>query len=111
MMFQPFSELNSFSLPDSVEKVVEILFNDLSLRERVIMGQLSESELDAEIYLAMAKTVRREFGLHKGNTDLLRSCYGYMGKDYDQYEDPAMVIIKELWKKIRKKHNLQLVKG
>lgn len=33
------------------------------------------------------------------------------GGKYDNFEDPAMVMTKELLKKIRKKYHLRLVKG
>lgn len=110
MMFQPLNDFNTLSLPSTVAQVVELLYHDISLRDKVIMAQLSENELDSSVYLAMAKTIRMEFGLYNGNTDLLNSCSGYLGLKYDAYEDPAMVIIKELWKKIKKTHSLHLVK-
>ena len=110
MMFQPLNEFNNLNLPGTVEEVVELLYDDLSLRDKVVMAHLSENELDATVYLAMAKTIRREFGLYNGNPELLESCCRYLGNEYDSYEDPAMVIMKELWKKIRKSHNLRLVK-
>lgn len=111
MMFQPLTDFNPLRLPDTVEQVVELLSQDLSLRDKVVMAQLTERELDSEIYLAMAKTIRREFGLYRGNPDLLNSCRSYLGRDYDSFEDPAMVIVKELWKKIKRTHNLHLIKG
>ena len=96
MMFQPLNEFNPLSLPCTVNRVVELLYHDISLRDKVIIAHLSENELDSSVYLAMAKTIRREFGLYSGNTALLNSCSSYLGKKYDAYEDPAMVIIKEL---------------
>lgn len=109
MMFQPLNEFNQFSLPGTVDEVVALLYNDLSLRDKVVMSHLSEHQLDSSVYLEMAKIIRREFGLYHGNTKLLASCYEYLGNEYDSYEDPAMVIIKELWKKIKKSHNLRIV--
>jgi hypothetical protein len=110
MMFQPLNDFNPLSLPTTVDQVVELLSQDMSLRDKVIMAQLSEKELDSAVYLEMAKTIRKEFGLYSNNTDLLNSCCSYLGREYDTYEDPAMVIMKELWKKIKKTHNLHLVK-
>jgi hypothetical protein len=109
MMFQPLNEFNQLCLPSTVDEVVELLYGDLPLREKVVMAHLSEDQLDSAIYLAMAKTIRKEFGLYHGNSNLLESCQSYLGTEYDRYEDPAMVILKELWKKIRKNHNLRLV--
>lgn len=109
MMFTPFTEFNPISLPQTVDEVVELLYDDLSLRDRVIMSQLSENELDTSVYLVMAKMIRKEFGLYSGNGALLSNCCSYLGRTYDSYEDPAMVIMKELWKKVKKKHRLKLV--
>lgn len=96
-------------MPRTVDEVVETLYNDLLLRDRVVMSNLSEDELDSSIYLAMAKVIRKEFGLYNGNDHLIASCRSYMGTRYDSYEDPAMVIVKELWRKVRKNHHLRLV--
>lgn len=109
MMFQPLNDFNQISLPGTVDKVVELLYNDLSLRDKVVMAHLSENEFDSAVYLEMAKVIRREFGLYHGNTELLKSCQKYLGTEYDPYEDPAMVIMKELWKKIKRTHNLRVV--
>lgn len=111
MMFQPLSDFNQLSLPGTVGEVVELLYNDLPLREKVVMAHLSEDQLDSAVYLAMAKTIRKEFGLYHGNTELLKSCRSYLGREYDHYEDPAMVILKELWKKVKRTHNIRLVKN
>lgn len=111
MMFQPLDTPQPKQLPRTVEEVVNILFADLLLRDRVIMAKLSEEELDSTVYLVLAKTIRREFGLYNGNEPLIASCRSYLGREYDSFEDPAMVIIKELWKKIRDNYHLRLVKA
>jgi len=109
MMFQPLNESLVLSLPRTVEEVVEILFRDLQLRDKVVLASLTEDELESTVYLALAKTIRKEFGLYSGNHDLLSSCSSYLGRDYDRYEDPTMVIVKELWKKIKKSHSLRVI--
>lgn len=109
MMFQPLNEPMPRPLPYTVEQVVELLYDDISLRDRVVIAQLSESELDSYLHGVMAKTIREEFGLFSGNTDLLASCCKYIGRKYQSYEDPVMVIIKELWEKAKKNNRLHLV--
>jgi len=109
MMFQPINDQTLLSQPTTVNGVVELLFEDISLRDRVVMASLSEQEFDASVYLFMAKTIRKEFGLYNGNDELLKSCFSYLGSEYDSFEDPAMVIIKELWKKVKMGHSLRLV--
>ncbi len=73
------------------------------------MTKLLKNELDSSVYIAMAKSMRMEFGLYNGNTKLLDSCCSYLGREYDTYEDPAMVILKELWKRLKITHHLHLV--
>lgn len=110
MMFQPLNDTAPISRPRSVEEVVDILIRDLSLRDKVTLASLSENNLESSIYLALAKTIRKEFGLYSGNKELLDSCSSFLGRSYDKFEDPAMVIIKELWKKIRKMYQLRRIK-
>lgn len=109
MMFQPIDEQMPSPLPYTVEQVVEVLYADLQFRDKVIMANLSEDDLDSSIYTAMAKTIRKEFGLYNGNTDLLNSCCSYIGREYEDHEGPVMVIVKELWKKAKTSHRLHLV--
>lgn len=109
MMFQPLDYYQPQILPRSVDEAVDLLYQDLLLRDRVVMSNMSEKELDSSIYLAMAKSIRKEFGLYNGNDHLISSCNSYLGKEYDSYEDPVMVIVKELWKKVCDSHKLHLV--
>jgi|GEM_PF-825971 len=110
IMFQPIETAASLTVMETVTDVVDLLYRDLSLRDRVTLSNLAEYELDADVYLVMAKTIRKEFGLYSGNVNLLNSCQKYLGTDYDAHEAPAMIIIKELWKKVRRMHRLRLVK-
>ncbi len=111
MMFQPLDEPMRGSRLYTVEQVVEALYDDISLRDKVVIANFSESDLDASLYTAMAKTIRKEFGLYSGNTALLKSCCKYIGGKYENHEDPVMVIIKELWQKAKRKHLLHLVES
>ena len=110
MMFQPLESPMPRQLPYTVEQVVELLYDELSRRDRVVMAQLSEGDLDSLLYATIAKQIRKEFEIYNGNTKLLDSCCRYIGRKYKSYEDPVMVIIKELWKKAKKTHLLHLVK-
>jgi len=108
-MFQPIGGVKP-SRPATVEDVVDLLYNDLSLKDKTTMAGLSEAEISSQVYLAMAKIIRKEFGLYDGNTVLLRSCCSFLGSKYDRYEDPAMVIVKELWDRVRKQHQIRRIK-
>ncbi len=110
MMFQPVSpETTAVDLPRDVDEVVRILIQDISLRDRVVMAHLGEDELD-RVYSGMAGIIRKEFRLHSGNIELLASCRSYLGRMENPFADPAMVIIRELWKKVKQTHRLHIVK-
>lgn len=109
MMFQPVNqEISPFDLPSDVDTVVGLLLKDLSLRDKVVMANLSEDELDL-VYSGMAGTIRKEFRLNSGNFELLASCRSYLRQMNDPFADPAMIIIRELWRKVRQTHTLRLV--
>lgn len=111
MMFQPLDKPMPRPRPYTVEQVVDALYEDISLRDKVVIANFSESELDSSLYTPMAKTIRKEFALYSGNTALLNSCCKYIGGKYENHEDPVMVIIKELWEKAKEKHLLHLVEA
>lgn len=111
MMFQPLNwkEPTRRRAPRSVEEVVDLLLDDLTLRERVTMAGMDESNLP-RVYKALSPVLKREFGLTAGNTRLLRSCVS-KARSYENglMEDPAMVIIRGLWIKVRRNHTLRVV--
>lgn len=109
MMFQPIDRPMPRPLPYTVERVVELLYQDISLRDRSVIAQLSESALTSLLYVEMAETIRKEFKIYTENTDLLDSCRKYIARKYTSLEDPVMVIIKELWEKTKKQNRLHLV--
>lgn len=111
MMFQPLTEPMPRPLPNTVDQVVTLLYEDISFRDKVVIAGLAESELEPLLYKVMAKTIREEFGIFSGNSELLNSCCRYIVREYPKHQDPVMIIIKELWKKAEKTHRLHLVDG
>jgi hypothetical protein len=111
MMFQPldWKEPSRLPKPRNVEEVVDLLSEDLSLRDRVMMAGMEEANLP-QVYNALSGVLRREFGLVSENTPLLRSCVR-KARSYNNglMEDPAMVIIRSLWLKLRRSHTLHVV--
>lgn len=111
MMFQPldWKEPPRPPVPRNVEEVVELLMADLTLRDRVMMAEMDESKLP-RVYNALSPVLKREFGLSADNVALLRSCFR-QARSYDNglMEDPAMVIIRRLWSKVRRSHTLRVI--
>lgn len=111
MMFQPldWKEPPLPRPPRSVGEVVDLLLSDLSLRDRVMMAGMEESDLP-RIYAALSATLEREFGIVSENAPLLRSCLRnakHFGNGL--MEDPALVIVRSLWMKLRRSHMLRVV--
>lgn len=111
MMFQPldWKEPTRRPAPRSVEEVVDLLLDDLTLRDRVMMAGMDEANLP-RVYKTLSPVLKREFGLTADNTRLLRSCVDKARKyENGLMEDPAMVIIRGLWIKVRRSHSLRVV--
>jgi hypothetical protein len=111
MMFQPldWKEPARPPAPRDVEEVVDLLMSDLTLRDRVMMAEMEESKLP-RVYNALSPVLKREFGLVADNIALLRSCFR-QARSFDNglMEDPAMVIIRRLWSKVRRSHTLRVI--
>lgn len=89
------------NLPQTVGEAVERLISEFPWKERRAIGNMAEDELSA-LHSSLGIYVRRKLGLWSGNEELMQSCR-YVSKKYDIHEDDASaLIIRELWKRIRK---------
>ena len=110
MMFQPIDkELAPLEPPHSMGEVVELILNDLSLRDKVVMANLSQSELRA-VYPELAQAIQNEFGLPGRNRQLTASIRRLSRQNGHIGEEPAMTILREIWKRVKKTHMLRVVK-
>ena len=63
-----------------------------------------------DLNISLGSHIRYHFGLWCENDELMASCRSVSGEK-DLHEDDATVfIIKELWKKLRKRYTLRVVK-
>ena len=60
--------------PRTVEEAVALLVGRLSDDDRSLVRSLPEDELTERLHFTLGQTIRNDFGLWSGNTDLLRSC-------------------------------------
>lgn len=108
-MFQPVDKaVDPFYPPHEVDEVVELILSDLSLRDKVIMANLNELEL-SDVYTVMGNAIRKEFRLMTENPELLDSCHSLAAARNEPEADPAMVIIKEMWRQLKETHRLRVV--
>jgi hypothetical protein len=95
--------------PKTVEEAVDRLINELSLKERATISNMSEDEI-INLHISLGKYNRNEFVLWAGNKDLMASCCK-KAKIVKIHEDTAStIIIEELWKRLRETHKLRVVK-
>jgi hypothetical protein len=100
-----------YDLPATADEVVDLILSDLTLRDKVVIANFSENEL-RKLYATVGAYITEEFDLLTGNDALLSSCREIAEKNSEaaQKEDPAMTIIREIWKKLKTTHMLRVVK-
>jgi hypothetical protein len=86
------------SLPRSVEEAVEVLLGRLTFQERTRVANKSRERLDSLIP-SLGTFIKNEFRMWKGNDPLMDDCR--LLSDSED-EEPAAIIIRELWKRLRK---------
>ena len=84
--------------PTTVAGAVRVLLSFLTKRDKLALQRLKEKDL-AVVHIGVGMFIREEFGLWEGNRALLKAC----GSTSMHPEDASMVIMKALWKRVRKK--------
>lgn len=94
--------------PRTVDAAVDRLFFELPFKDKASVAKLKADELEL-LYPTLGTYVREEYGLRYRTGELMKDCR-FMAKDRNLDADAAAVlIIKELWKKLRKTHALRVV--
>jgi hypothetical protein len=108
--FGPDTKRKPSKPPITVDQAVKRLISELSFKDKTTIANMAEVELGI-LHTAIGEYIRNEFGLWSGNSDLLTSC-GFFAKREKVSEDDALsIIIRELWKRLRKSHKLRVVKS
>lgn len=95
--------------PRTVEEAVDRLFSELPFKEKTNLAKLEEHELEL-LNSDLGKYIMDNYGIKFKKGELIKDCR-FMAKDKNITEEGASaVIIKELWKKLRKTHALRVVK-
>ena len=96
--------------PKTVEKAVERLTDELSLKDKTTIANMDENDLSA-LQTTLGAYIKNEFGILSGNRDLLSACEVVTGEDYLHPDFAPTVVIRELWKRLRESHKLRVVKS
>lgn len=105
----PPPEKIAVNLPQCVAEAVESLIKGMTMKERVELSRMEESDLFYPS-INLVKYIYERFGLKKGNDTLLQSCRFIGGNNDLSPEDAPLVIIRELWLKVCETHRLRVVK-
>ena len=99
----------SRAFPRSISEAVSRLLTDMSLKDRATMANMTEDEL-TNLNFTLGSYIRNAFGIWSGNEKLLEACRTASGDPTLPRKEAATVIIGELWKELRRTHNLRIVK-
>ena len=78
-------------------------------KDRTRIASMDEGDL-IDLHFSLGAYVRNEFGLWFGNKQLLEDCRRVSMDHYLHPDQASSIIIKELWKRLRKTHQLRVVK-
>jgi hypothetical protein len=97
----------STDLPKTVDEAVNILTNELSLKDKNTIANMAEGDL-IDLHFSLGLSVRNRF-LYPRNEELLESCRQEAMDKYLHWDQASAVIIRALWKRLRKTHQLRVV--
>jgi hypothetical protein len=95
--------------PRTVQEAVDRLIDELSFKDKTTIANMAEVELSV-LDTTLGEYIRTEFNLWTNNHPLFGSCCFIAKKDNLSEDEAAFLIIRELWKKLRKSHKLRIVK-
>ena len=94
--------------PETVNEAVERLVAELPLKDKTTIANMDEDDL-VDLHFSLGLGIRNKF-LYPENEKLLESCR-YVSKDkFLHWDQASAVIIKELWKRLKKSHKMRVVK-
>lgn len=95
--------------PKTVDEAVDLLIKELSFGDRTIVANMQEEDL-ANLDFVFGMRIKAEFGIGRGNKDLLESCRKESGQPTADPELATAIIIKCLWKAIQDTPVLRVLK-
>jgi hypothetical protein len=103
-------EIEGSALPRSVDEAVDQTIDIMSLKDKATIANMTAAELTG-LQLSLGMYIRNQFRLWTGNEELMQACRFKSGKNKLQVNDASLVIIKEMWNKLRKTHKLRIIKS
>ena len=95
--------------PKTAETAVDIIINEMHLKDRILMANLKEEEI-APLQLTLGLYIKKKLGIWSGDTVLYDSFVTAAEKEKLDKSNIPMVLIRMMWKKLRDTHRLRVVK-
>ncbi len=95
-------------LPETVERVIEQLIDELPLRDKAQIANMKEQDLMI-IYTTLGSYIRNKY-MWNGNEPLILDCMYKSGRDDIDENDAAGIILHALWEELRKTRRLRIVR-
>ena len=95
--------------PRTVEDAVDRLLAELPFKNKAHIAKLEAPELEL-LHPTLGEHIVKEYGLRSKKGELIKDCRFMAKNKHLNKNDAAAMIIKELWKKLRKTHALRVVK-
>jgi len=101
--------LNTVVPPKTIEAAVDIIINEMHLKDRALMANLKKEEL-APLQLTLGLYIQKKLDIWFQDTTLYQACVAAAEKENLDKSNLPMVLIKLMWKKLKDTHRLRVVK-
>ena len=103
------NSLNTAVQPKTVAAAVDIIINEMHLKDRTLMANLEKEEL-APLQLTLGLYIQKKLDIWFQDATLYQACVSAAEKENLDKSNLPMVIIKMMWKKLKDTHRLRVVK-
>lgn len=95
--------------PKTVQAAVDIIINEMHLKDRTLMANLRKEEL-APLQLNLGLYIRKKLDIWSQDATLYHACVAAAEKENLDKSNMPMVLIMLMWKKLKDTHRLRVVK-
>ena len=95
-------------MPKTVDEAAQEIIGDMDLRNKAALASLTEDEL-IPIQLSLGMYIKEKLKIWSVNTELEKSCIQACREEGLEESNPAMMIVKIIWERLKKTHKLRIV--
>jgi hypothetical protein len=102
------NEEHPIDMPKTVDEAAQDIIGDMDLRNKVSLANLTENEL-IPIQLSLGMYIKEKLKIWSVNKQLEESCIQACREEGLDESNPAMVIVKRIWERLKKTYKLRIV--